>query len=157
MSRYIRFISALALIPMVIRIGFPSRAVSVSMRGSYGNVCVTSIALAVGIAINVSRLVKLLTFASRTLVPMVIRIRLPFSLGSVSGVSESRGDYVSANCTGFGSCFCSRARRGVSYNGILCSASTSICVSVSFLIVAAAIVAISASTPRIRASVSAIF
>ena len=61
-------------------------------------------------------------------------------------MSESRGDYVSANCTGFGSCFCSRAGRGVSYNGILCSASTSICVSVSFLIAVSRGVAVGGSS-----------
>ena len=125
-SSYLALFLALALFPVVISIGYPSGSEAVVVRRRRCSHCVSaSIARAVAIAVVVSCLFKLLTFATRAFVPMVSIVLLPFGFGSVSGMSESRIDNPSANATYFGIGFGSRACRFVILLGIGYGASVS--------------------------------
>ena len=109
-------VAAFALVPMLVCIGYPSRAVCVSMRRRrYAHSVSASVARAVVITVVVSCLFKLLTVATRAFVPVVSFVLLPFGFRSVSDMSGCRSDYESTNRTGFGRILGCRTGRSMSH------------------------------------------
>ena len=83
-SRLVCLVTAFALVPMLVCIGYPSRAVAMSMRRRRCSHCISaSVASAVVIAVVVSSLIKLLTVTACAFVPVMSFVLLPLCFCTV--------------------------------------------------------------------------